>query len=107
VKQLDLFGPRPTLREQWADDAKLKLNPTVAPEDAPRLSAALRRLLDLMKDGDWHSRSEICRVGGSRAPGRLWDLEQANHPYESRPKVKGGGEWEYRLIANPTNHVSS
>jgi hypothetical protein len=103
MKQLDLFGPRVTGRDVY--DAPAKLNPTVAPEDAPRLTAALQRLYDLMRDGEWHMATELSEVAGRRYGGRLHDLSLSGIPHES--ERFWGGEWRYRLIASPTNGVKA
>lgn len=98
MAQLDLFGPRKTLREQWADDdAKLKLNSSVKPEDVPRLSAALQRLRDHMADGAWHTGPSLIPVAGLRYGARLEELKRAGFPFE--PEHVGKGVWRYRLIA--------
>lgn len=97
MKQLDLFGPRQTLREQWADDAQLKLNSSVKPEDAPRLSAALQRLRDHMSDGVWHTGPSLIPVAGLRYGARLEELKRAGLPFQ-REHV-GEGVWQYRLIS--------
>jgi hypothetical protein len=99
VKQLDLFGHRPTLREQWADDdAKLKLNSTVAPEDAPRLKAAARRLYEAMKDGAWYTTTQLEQIGGRSAPQRVHEFKAAGLDYECVPVPGGRGEHRWRLI---------
>lgn len=105
MPQLDLFGPRPTLREQWADDARPKLNSTVAPEDVPRLTAALQRLYDHMRDGEWHTSYELMDVAGLRYGARLEELKRAGIPFEKRHA--GAGLWHYRLIHSPTNGVNA
>ena len=106
MAQLDLFGAPKTLRQQWAEDAAAKLNPTVPAEDVSALDTSLRRVLDLMRDGQWHDADEICRVGGRSAVRRLWDLGQYGHRY-AKERVPGRRPlYRYRLIASPTNGVS-
>ncbi len=105
MKQLDLFGPRPTLREQWADDAT-KLNSTVPAVDAPALETSLGRVQALMMDGAWHDADEICGVGGRSAVRRLWDMKKSGHRYQ-RERVPGDRPlYRYRLVHSPTNGVA-
>jgi hypothetical protein len=101
MAQLDMFGPRITGRDAY--DTPAKLNPTVPTEDVPRLTAALQRLYDAMQDGGWYTATQLTEIAGRRYGGRLHDLSLNGIPHESR-RVSGG-EWEYRLIASPTNGV--
>lgn len=101
--QLDLFGDRPTLREQWAEDEKRpRLNSTVAPPDVTRLTAALRRLHDHMRAGGWHTGPELIPVAGLRYGARLEELKRAGIPFEREHVTEG--VWRYRLTgpATPT-----
>ena len=101
--QLELFGAegrRPTLREIWAADEPERPvavpNATVAAEDVPRLTAALQRLYDVMKDGQWHTATELQAIAGRRYGARLHEFACAGIPYESQRIT--GGEWRYRLL---------
>jgi len=110
MAQLGLFPDefsRRTLRELWAEDAAsrpvAKLNSTVEPEDAPRLTAALQRLYEHMRDGRWMTATELTDVAGRRYGARLWELARAGIPHES--ERLSGGEWRYRLIGSCVNGV--
>jgi hypothetical protein len=106
VKQLDLFGQPQTLREQWAEAEKRpKLNSSVPPQDVPRLTAALQRLLDHMRAGGWHTGPELIPVAGLRYGARLEELKRAGIPFE-REHVSEG-VWRYRLIHNPATAPES
>ena len=102
MAQLEMFGKPLTGRDVYAP---AKPNPTVAPEDVPRLTAALQRLYDAMSDGRWYTATQLTEIAGRRYGGRLYDLRAAGIPHESR-RVSGG-EWEFRLIASPTNGVTA
>jgi hypothetical protein len=100
VKQLDLFGPRLTGRDVYAT---ARLNPTVAPEDVPRLTAALQRLYHHMRDGEWCTGPSLIPIAGLRYGARLEELKRAGIPFERQHLSEG--IWQYRLVASPTNGI--
>ena len=80
----------------------VKLNPTVEPEDAPRLrkgTEALRRLMGT----EWRTATQLTEWVGRRYGARLHELHRAGIPHETRRVAKGKGEFEFRLIGTPTN----
>ncbi len=103
--QLELFDgakDRPTLREIWAEGGP-KVNPTVEPADVPRLTAALRRLYEAMRDGAWKTGPELVPIAGLRYGARLEELKRAGIPFAREHVAEG--VWRYRLVASPTNGV--
>ena len=95
--QGSLFDP-PSAREQYA----VALNPTVDPEDAPRLRAATQALRLLMGT-EWRTATQLQEWAGRRYAARLHELSLAGIPHETRRVAKGRGEFEFRLIGTPTN----
>jgi hypothetical protein len=71
-------------------------NPTVAPQDVPRLRKSLARLLAFLSDHQWHENHELVKPGGMRFGGRLEELRGAGYPIQSE-QVRGG-LWRYRLL---------
>lgn len=67
-----------------------------------RLNTNRDRVLDLMRDGDWHTSVEIMAVGGMRGVGRLNELKDLGYDYEKRKKT--AGVWEFRLF-RPAVHA--
>jgi len=76
------------------------LNSTVAPEDAPRLTASLTQLLRAMGTR-WWTATELTEVAGRRYGARLNELHKCGFPHET--ERVSGGEFRYRLIPSPTN----
>ncbi len=60
-----------------------------------RLSANAQRVLELLQDGQWHTNMELVAVGGIRAVGRCWDLQQHGHVIVK--EYVQGGSWRYKL----------
>ena len=65
------------------------------PAEQVRLRNNTERVKALMQDGQWHDALEICRVGGARGVGRLFDLKADGWAYDKRKQ--SAGVWEYRL----------
>ncbi len=101
MSQLTMFPGPQTLREQWAEEEatkELKLNTSVKPADVPRLTSALQRILTFLKDGQWHTTTELERVGGRSAPQRVHDLKKSGYSYDCEPIPGQRGEHRWRLI---------
>jgi hypothetical protein len=64
--------------------------------DRPRIRTRRAALLDLLKDGRWHSNYELVKVGGVSFNSYLYKLRNAGWQIESR-RVRGG-IWQQRLI---------
>jgi hypothetical protein len=73
-----------------------KANPVKAEKD--RLNAAALRVLDHLKAHgsavNWTLSTP--EIGGSRAVGRIWELQQAGH--DIRKEHVSGGTWRYRYF---------
>jgi len=69
--------------------------------DGSRLNGQLRRVFDVMRDGDWYRlRALADKVGASEASvsARIRDLRKAKFGgYDVDRRNRGGGVWEYRL----------
>lgn len=61
-----------------------------------RLNTNRDRVLELMRDGQWHSSIDIMSVGGMRGVGRLNELKAEGWDYEKRKRT--AGVWEFRLF---------
>ena len=72
------------------------LNPTVEEWDAPRLSAAQKRLLRVLCDRQWHTSGELAHVVGYRFSARMEELKKAGWPWVK--EHVSGGTWRYRLL---------
>ena len=101
MKQTEMFPPPLTGRNVYTPG---KLNSTVPDADVPRLTTALQRLFEHMRDGRWYTATELTEVAGRRYGARLHELAAAGIPHESGSKGKNG-EWEYRLIQSLKNGV--
>ena len=99
--QQDLFDKHPLPRASF-DGAEY-----IPAFDAERLSAQLRRVFDLMRDGQWRSLDAIHGITGdphASISARLRDLRKpkfGGHTLESqRFGDKSRGFYKYRLILN-------
>lgn len=74
-----------------------------AEHDQARLETQLMKVRERMKDGAWHTLSELHAVcGGSEAgiSARLRDLRKSrNGGYQVERRRVSGGLWEYRMVA--------
>lgn len=75
-------------------------NSTVEPQDIPRLTRALTRLLRAMGTR-WWTATELTEIAGRRYGARLNELSKCGFPHEA--ERVSGGEFRYRLISSPTN----
>jgi hypothetical protein len=67
--------------------------------DFGRLKNNVQRVFSRMLDGQWHTTTELQRVGGSAARTRISNLKTAfEMPIESEPTDDKGTLWKYRLI---------
>ncbi len=73
----------------------VKLNPTVADVDAPRLRKALARMVAEMGTR-WWTATELQQLAGRRYGGRLYELRRPGIPFVGERLE--GGEWRYRLL---------
>lgn len=72
----------------------------LVPEDLPALNEAVRRVLSLMRDGQWHSSEQIIAASGQREGlrrmrelRRWWDVQRRRN---GEPR-----DFEYRLVEYP------
>jgi len=68
-----------------------RVSRALPPEERARLTANALRVLAYLQTHEEATNVELCRpeVGGLRAIGRVWDLQQAGYPI-TRRKVRGG-----------------
>lgn len=95
--QLDLFAPAHTAREQMDEDAAVRLNRTVEDRDVPRLTAAVRRLVDRLREGP-ATGDELEAIAGRRFSARLGEARDSGLIKGWRKQHVSGGTWQYELI---------
>jgi len=76
--------------------------PDLTPEDTTRLQAQMRRIYDLMSDGQWRTLAQIERATGdpqSSISAQLRHLRKKKHgSHQIDKRNLGGGLWEYRMV---------
>ena len=65
----------------------------------PTRKAQCARLLELLRDGEWHQHAEMVDAASTRFSARVFDLRKAGHPIESKRITTA--HWEYRLPKKP------
>lgn len=73
----------------------LVVSPAVPEPERTRLNAAALRVLAYLQQHGSATNAELVTVGGIRAVGRLWDLQQ--HGYTITKSHVSGGTWRYTL----------
>ena len=104
MQQLTFTNPPPT--QGWTPRESRFDGATYEPaHDSERLSSQLRRVFELMRDGQWRSLRDIAEaVGGSEAgvSARLRDMRKPrNGKHEVQRRRVAGGVFEYKLVVNP------
>jgi len=71
---------------------------SMTPHDFSGLQSACRRVYDLMRDGEWHTATEVIDASGQREGiRRMRDLRQIGYQIETdRPGQ--GREFRYKLV---------
>jgi hypothetical protein len=100
--QMSLFGPQKTGREAYEEAERnppIKLNSTVRPEDAKRLTHNAQRVLARLREGPATGPELLSpEIGGIGFKQRLHELKKSGIPYGKR-HVRDG-IYEYRLIGD-------
>ena len=72
---------------------------SMTPHDFSGLQAACRRVYDLMRDGEWHTATEVIDAAKQREGlRRMRDLRQIGYVLEQH-RPEGSREWHYRLVS--------
>ena len=71
---------------------------SMTPHDFAGLQSACRRVYDLMKDGNWHTATEVIDAAKQREGlKRMRDLRQIGYTIET-DRPGDGREYRYRLV---------
>lgn len=82
----------------YGDKKKLKGFRDATEKDRLELSAGRQRVLNLLKDGLWHTSAEVLRAAqGSEGLRRLRELRACGYKIEKRRTCDDSRTWEYRL----------
>ena len=72
---------------------------SMTPHDFSGLQSACRRVYDLMRDGEWHTATEVIDAAKQREGlRRMRDLRQIGYVLEQH-RPEGSREWHYRLVS--------
>ena len=72
---------------------------SMTPHDFSGLQSACRRVYDLMRDGEWHTATEVIDAAKQREGlKRMRDLRQIGYVLEQH-RPEGSREWHYRLVS--------
>lgn len=72
--------------------------------DGPRLTSQLSKVFGVMRDGNWHTLSELAeKCGGSEAgvSARIRDFRKDKFGGRTvhRERIAASGTWRYRMVA--------
>lgn len=104
MRQNGLFGDEVNERDLKTPDEEIRSlggRGILKPADLPALTAAERRIFDLMLDHRWHTANEIIGVSGQREGlRRMRQLRRRGWEIERRrnTRAKWARDFEYRLV---------
>lgn len=99
VREIFLEAAAMTTSQLSFEDLRRNKFHNATEKDQRELSGGMQRVLNLLKDGAWHTAAEILEVAkGSEGLRRLRDLRKHGHQIEARRSADDSRMFVYRLV---------